>query len=163
MSDDQIINQIAHSFSNYNLRDIEEITRSELHFTIAGFILCSCFIDQLSGFRYKSRKVKSRYIEFVKNYLPKYDGKNLYEDLRNKLVHNYSVGSHYSLTSKAPQLHLQKSNNLINLNLEDFIKDLKEALDRYIEEVKNNQDIRKNALDWFHENGIIKLISNQPH
>ena len=93
MTDDQIIDQIVHSFSKYNLRDIQEINNNELDFTIAEFILCSCLIDQLSGFRYNTDKVGKRYKQFVKDYLPNYNSDELYDDLRNKLVHNYSVGS----------------------------------------------------------------------
>ncbi|QEC66729.1 hypothetical protein FRZ67_05210 [Panacibacter ginsenosidivorans] len=60
MTEDQIIDQIIHSFSNYSLRDIEEINNNKLDFTIAEFILCSCFIDQISGFRYNKEKVGER-------------------------------------------------------------------------------------------------------
>ena len=110
------------------MRDIVEINNNEkLEFTIAEFILCSCFIDQLSGFRYNTDRVGKRYRQFVKEYLPQYNSDELYEDLRNKLVHNYSVGSFYSLARKAPQLHLQKVNGVTHLNLENFILDLKTA------------------------------------
>ncbi len=54
MTDDQVIDQIIHSFSKYNLRDIEEINNNKLDFTITEFILCSCFINQISGFRYNT-------------------------------------------------------------------------------------------------------------
>jgi hypothetical protein len=150
MSDNQIIDQIIHSFSRYNLRDIEEINKHEtLEFTIAEFILCSCLIDQLSGFRYNTDKVGKRYKQFVKDYLPNYNSDELYDDLRNKLVHNYSVGIYYALTRKAPHLHLQKVNDVTYLNLENFIIDLKAALDKYIVELRNNNDIRKRALSWY--------------
>ena len=160
MTDDQIIDQIVHSFSKYNLRDIEEINNHEnLEFTIAEFILCSCFIDQISGFRYNTDKVGKRYRQFVKDYLPNYNCDELYEDLRNKLVHNYSVGSFYALTRKAPHLHLQKVNGVTRLNLENFIADLKTALDKYILELGNDGDIRRKALCWFSEYKIIGMTS----
>ncbi len=159
MTDDQIIDQIVHSFSKYNLRDIQEINNNELDFTIAEFILCSCFIDQVSGFRYNTDKVGKRYRQFVKDYLPNYNSDDLYEDLRNKLVHNYSVGSFYGLTRKAPHLHLKNVNSLIHLNLENFISDLKTALDKYISELRTDRDIRRKALCWFTEYKIIGLVS----
>jgi hypothetical protein len=160
MTDNQIIDQIIHSFSQYNLRDIEEINNHEkLDFTIAEFILCSCLIDQVSGFRYNTDKIGKRYRQFVKDYLPDYHPDELYEDLRNKLVHNYSVGSNYRLTRKAPHLHLSKDNEGIYLNLENFISDLKGALEKYILELNSNGDIRRKALCWFSEYKIINLIS----
>jgi len=159
MTDDQIIDQIIHSFSKYNLRDIEEINKNQLDFTIAEFILCSCLIDQLSGFRYNTNKVGKRYRQFVKDYLPSYNHNELYEDLRNKLVHNYSVGSFYGLTRKATHLHLQKVNGVTLLNLENFISDLKSALDKYILELKKDSDIKRKALCWFSDYKIIGLTS----
>jgi hypothetical protein len=136
--DNEIIEQIINSFTNFNLRDIEEINKYVNDYTIAEFILCSCLIDQLSGFRYNSDKVGKRYKEFVKEYLKKYNPDELYNDLRNKLVHNYSVGSHYGLTRNAKHLHLKKVNGLLHLNLEDFILDLKSAIDKYILELRND-------------------------
>jgi len=160
MNDEQIIEQIIKSFTDFNLRDIIEINNHEkLEFTIAEFILCSCLIDQLSGFRYNTDKVGKRYRQFVKDYLPKYNSDELYEDLRNKLVHNYSVGSFYGLTRKAPHLHLQIVDGKLYLNLEDFIADLKIALDKYIYELRNDNEIKRKALCWFTEYKIIGLIS----
>lgn len=159
MTDDQIIDQIIYSFLKYNLRDIQEINNNKLEFTIAEFILCSCFIDQISGFRYNTDKVGKRYRQFVQDYLTSYNPTELYEDLRNKLVHNYSVGSYYGLTRKAPHLHLQNINGVTHLNLENFIVDLQKALDKYVLELKNDNDIRKKAISWFSNYKIITLTA----
>lgn len=160
MTDNQIIDQIIHSFSKYNLRDIQEINNhKELEFTIAEFILCSCFIDQVSGFRYNTDKVGKRYRQFVKDYLPNYNSDELYEDLRNKLVHNYSIGNYHGLTRNAPHIHLQKINGITHLNLESFISDLKIALDKYVFELKNDSDIRRKALCWYTEYKILTQTS----
>ena len=67
MNDDEIIDQIIYSFSKYNLRDIEEINNQELDFTIAEFILCSCLIDQISGFRYSCNEVGKRHIRLLRS------------------------------------------------------------------------------------------------
>lgn len=160
MTDDQIIDQIIHSFSKYNLRDIKEINNhKELEFTIAEFILCSCFIDQISGFRYNTDKVGRRYRQFIKEYLFTYNADELYEDLRNKLVHNYSVCNYYSLTRKAPNLHLQKINGVTILNLENFIDDLEMALEKYTLELRNDSEIRRKALCWYTEYKILTQTS----
>ncbi|HEY6503966.1 MAG TPA: hypothetical protein VIZ28_08340 [Chitinophagaceae bacterium] len=155
MTDNQIIDQIAHSFTRFNLRDIQEINNNQLDFTIAEFILCSCLIDQISGFRYNTHKVGKRYRQFVKDYLPNYNSDDLYDDLRNKLVHNYSVGIHYRLTRKAAHLHLQNVNGDIYLNLENFIADIRTALEKYFSELANDKTIRQNALSWFGQHKII--------
>lgn len=157
LNDNDIIEQIIHSFTKFNIRDIEEINNNKLDFTIAEFILCSCLIDQVSGFRYNTDKVGKRYRQFVKDYLTNYNPDELYEDLRNKLVHNYSVGSHYGLTRNAKQLHLKKENGILHLNLEDFIFDIKIALDKYFNELRTDNDIRRKALCWYTEYKIISL------
>jgi hypothetical protein len=155
MTDNQIIEQIVNSFIRFNLRDIQEIYNNEREFTIAEFILCSCLIDQISGFRYNTDEVGKRYRQFVKEYLPRYNSDALYNDLRNKLVHNYSIGSRYRLTSKAMYLHLQEVDGNIYLNLSDFIADIRSALDQYFSQLKNDKVIRQNAISWFHQHKII--------
>jgi hypothetical protein len=149
MTDAQIIDQIIHSFTQYNLRDITEINNNQLDFTIAEFILCSCLIDQISGFRYNTDKVSKRYKEFVQEYLPMYNSDDLYDDLRNKLVHNYSIGSRYRLIRNSMQLHLQEMDGFIYLNLENFIADLRNALNKYFHELKNDAKIKQKALSQF--------------
>ena len=62
LNDNDIIEQIIHSFTKFNIRDIEEINNNKLDFTIAEFILCSCLIDQVSGFRYNTDKVGKRQV-----------------------------------------------------------------------------------------------------
>jgi len=156
MTDDEIIDQIIFSFTRYNLRDIQEINNNELEFTIAEFILCSCFIDQISGFRYNTDKVGKRYQQFVKDYLPRYNADELYDDLRNKLVHNYSIGSHYRLMRRNMHRHLQEESGNIFLNLEDFIADMRDATDKYFFELRNDMNIRRNTIYWFQQHKIIR-------
>src|SRR5580698_2897595 len=128
LTEDQILDQIEYSLRNYALRDIKVISNSDT--VIACFMLCSCFIDQMSGFRYNRSGVKSRFLEFVNTYLKKYDPENLHSDLRNKLVHNYSLGNSYSLTKEYHYFHLNPSKENAQrrlLNLDRFIEDLEEA------------------------------------
>ena len=156
--EDDIISEILYSFEKYNLRDIKEInsTKQELEFTIAVFILCSCIIDHLSGFRYATDRVKYRYIKFVQEYLPQYDAEELNNDLRNRLVHNYSLGGYYALTRSKPQGSFKIPKYKI-LNLDDFIIDLENCLKRYRVEVQTDPQIRHNALQWYDKYKIIKL------
>jgi hypothetical protein len=158
MTDEEIIDQIVHSFTNYNLRDIQEINKNHFEFTIAEFILCSCIIDQISGFRYNARKVGNRYKRFVKEYLPRYNSDDLYDDLRYKLVHNYSLGNHYKLIRKVNYLHLQEHEGFIYLNLEDFIADIRQALEKYVFELRIDNNIKQLALSWYAEHKILTQI-----
>ena len=155
--DDHIIDQIEHSLRNYNLRDIKKI--SQIDTVLASFTLCSCFIEQMSGFRYANVKHKTGRImfeNFVRDYLGMYDAEKLRNDLRNKLVHNYSLGDTYSLTMGAPNDHLQidKYGRLI-LNLENFISDLENAFNSWISELRTDNEIRSNALIWYEQYKIL--------
>jgi len=160
---DPIINQIIKSFSQYNIRDIQEIGKladaNNMDFVIAEFILCSCLIDQLSGFRYNSDEVGCRYRQFVRDYLPKYDPKELYHDLRNRLVHNYSIGKFYELARRTDTSQPPIASKSTRLFLNEFILDLENALNKFVFELTTNIDIRNNALKWYDKYKIIGSIS----
>ncbi len=70
-----------------------------------------------------------RFKDFVMNYLPKYNVKKLYEDLRCGLVHSYSEGGSYVFTdANRAGFHFNTTpKGKIILNLEDFLSDLREA------------------------------------
>lgn len=160
MTEEQIIEQIIHSFTNFCLRDILEINNINTDFTIAEFILCSCLIDQVSGFRYNTNSVGKRYKQFVKDYLPNYKPDELYYDLRNKLVHNYSVGRYFGLMRGQPDWHLKLGLGLKYLNLENFIEDLQSAIEKFCFELKSNLVIRENAIKWYNKHKIITLTGS---
>lgn len=107
---------------------------------MGAFILASCFIDYLAGFRYGKKTQREDYMNFVREYFgDKYDPDNLYEDLRCKLVHNYSEGGSYTFTDNHPELHKKKINDgRILLNLEDFVSDIEIALNTYFDELKQD-------------------------
>ncbi len=165
MTEDQIIDQIEHSLRNYSLRDIKLISSQDT--VIASFILCSCFIEHICTFRYGMSKLlgDKEFTNFVSDYLnrdypEKYDAKKLRSDLRNKLVHNYSLGETYALVMGQHHLHLQKHNEtVIFLNLENFIIDLERAFNLYIEELRSNtDDFRELALKAFDKVKIIGIL-----
>ncbi len=160
MNEEEIINHIEHSLRNYDLRDIKLI--SEQDTVIASFILCSCFIEHICTFRYGMKKTLNdkEFCAFVDEYLDaKYNSEKLRKDLRNKLVHNYSLGQTYVLVQRHPDLHLKPYNrNQQYLNLENFINDLENAFNKYIQELRSNKDnLRALALDAFNAVKIIGL------
>lgn len=151
--EESLIYHVIDSLKNIALSDIRKVSSEDN--VLASFILCSCFIDQVSGFRYNQDAVKSRYQKFVGEYLPNYNPKKLYEDLRNKLVHNYSLGDTYSLTRLSPQLHLKIVGVRIIINLENFISELEDAFTRYEDDLKSNSQAKSNALTWFERFNIL--------
>jgi hypothetical protein len=160
LSKSEILAVVENSFRNFALRDIILLKDFKPPVPLAVFILCSCFIDQVSGFRYNRDSPKSRFIEFVNEYMPAYDSKSLVEDLRNKLVHNYSVGAEkYVLTGELEVFHLKSiiPGSPITLSLPIFIKDLQDAFESYISDLKSNPQVKDNCISWYNENRIFTL------
>src|SRR5579863_436226 len=107
LSDDEKIDQIILSLREYDFGDIKKVRQQDAN--IAAFILCGCFIDHVSRYRYYNIKTDTvRFQNFTDNYLPSFTGKGktLYVRLRSSLVHNYSVKGHYLLCWGDPSMHL---------------------------------------------------------
>ncbi|HEY4877241.1 MAG TPA: hypothetical protein VIH86_16810 [Puia sp.] len=152
------IEYIIKSLKDFALRDIKKIGIEDN--VLASFILCSCFIEQVSGFRYarvSHRTGKGMFEDFVKEYLPNYDPKKLREDLRNKLVHNYSLGDSYSLVRNSKELHLTKLGTRQIINIENFIEELENAFALYENDLNTKEDVRNNALKWYETFHIIGM------
>ncbi len=144
------LQQIEKSLREIAYADLLETVKHEL--VIPAFILCSCLIEQILTFRYGSINIGSNEFQyFVKEYLPKYNGKALRDDLRNRLIHNFSLGETYILTHKNPNGHLKNYNSqrepIIKtiLNLEDLVEDLGQALNTFCHQLKTDSQIRGNA------------------
>jgi hypothetical protein len=143
--DEKIITNIITAFKSYALGDIKFVSSSGK--VIAGFILASCFIEQLSAYRYARKPCHETFKEFVEDYLPGYKELDLYSDLRNRLVHNYSIGTKYYITNSMS--HLSNLEDKKFLNLSDFTKDLEIAFNKYQDELRGNSVIRDNAFLWY--------------
>ena len=160
-SHDEILNTIENSFRSFALRDIQVLRTCNPPVPIAVFILGVCLIDQLAGFRFNSGATKARFMDFVKTYMPGYNAESLAEDLRNKLVHNYSIGNEaYVLSDELSGFHLQpidpNSKSKV-LDLSSFIADLEKAIEDYMGEIRSNPECRNNAIQWYSQNRIFVL------
>lgn len=164
MNDQEKIDAIKNSLSRMALSDIK---RAQLHCSpVASFILCSCLIDAMAGFRYgwtknDERSNRKLYIDFVKNYLHGYDPVDLYTDLRCGLVHNYSAGYRYAFISKNPDWHRVIRNNFIYINLGNFVSDIESAMHKYFSELDRDNEIRQLAMRRYDSLNII--VKNEPN
>jgi hypothetical protein len=148
-SDDKKIEEIIHSFKEYAIRDI----RVNLENPIAAFMLCSCLIDQLAGFRYNHPINKNReyYRKFIDDYLPRYNSLKLYENLRCKLVHGYSISEYLAISVEHNPLE-GFSDNMFSANtvtVRQLFNDLRSAFEILCNDFENNPIVRKNALDRY--------------
>jgi hypothetical protein len=165
----KVIGVIEKSLREHDLADIKEVAK--INRPIAGFILCSCFIEHICTFCYAPDRVSDKdFIRFVVEYLNPvaervYKPNELREDLRNKLVHNYSIGASYGLMGKEDFKHRDPHPKLPAkevLKLDDFVNELEQAFNRYITDLKEDKGaLQSNAVLAFHYHNIIGLSNLQ--
>lgn len=161
MTDDAKIKIIIDSLRDNALEDIKRAAMGGSK--IGAFILCSCLIDAVAGFTKGGDTQGADYKTCIGKYLPTYNGQNLYEDLRCKLVHSYSEGGSYWFTDSKPNLHHTKHmDGKIIVNLETFITEIETALTAYSNELTNttNFALRAKAVKRFDGNGIIQVVAS---
>jgi len=153
--DDESINILCVGLKQRAYGEIQDLTRGDT--VLASFMVCCCFIEQMATYRYGTTNVGSKeFIEFAKEYLPAYDPFGLRNDLRNKLVHNYALGRKYALTARNHELHLEgiRSGKQV-INLENFVADLGDAINRLVTQLRDDPGIKKNALKVMHKIHVI--------
>jgi hypothetical protein len=90
--------------------------------------------------------VKTNYICFCEEFLKQYDAEKIYFDLRNMLVHEYSIGTHYIIrVEHDPKVHLLKEFNSdkITIDIESFIADIERAFNKLNECISQNSNYEK--------------------
>jgi len=118
------------------------------------FILAHCAILSLSGFYAGTKDTGgATYREFIAAFFPSgYDPRALWKDLRNSLVHAYTLTSTYILAHRHPEKHLQQERNvksertgkpadLTYLNLENFLNDLRQAALSYFQKAGTDPEL----------------------
>src|SRR5687768_1095847 len=118
-NEDDVIEDLIHSFTTYGLGDIKHNTNKP----IAAFILSICFIDQLASFRYmRKMSLTDRWEKFIVDYMPTYSGMEIYKYFRNTLVHNYSSRGKFALTNEETfKEEYLKTRDTIIINTNAFI------------------------------------------
>ena len=119
-----------------------------------SFILVHCAILGLSGFHAGAKDTNGNtYRQFIVDFFPKvYDAHKLWKDLRNSLVHAYTLTRSYVLAHRHPERHLclmkgVKSErtgipaDLTFLNFENFLDDFEEAARLYFERAQKEPEL----------------------
>ena len=143
-TDNEKIEDLIGCFKNYAFSDIH-FNESRI---ISAFILCSCLIDQLASFAYDSEEYnETNYEKFISDYLPQYERRRLYRNLRCKIVHNYTLSPHLALAKDRPQIYSNSTyHDSSTLYLTEFISELEVAFNSFSTDLRNNTLVRKNAL-----------------
>ncbi|HNY35974.1 MAG TPA: hypothetical protein PLD14_01720 [Candidatus Pacearchaeota archaeon] len=160
MSKQEIIKRITLSIKEMALGDVKRamIGKSKM----GSIILGSCLMDCLATFYYGNCSTGKNYRSFVDKFLPQYDSRNFYEDLRCKLVHDYSEGGSYVFKDNKPIEHLKKykKSNKIIINLENFVEELEKIVDDYLKLITNDDVAYKNALKRIKSLGLLGIIKD---
>ena len=160
LTDDERIARIVLAFREYALGDI--LCAIKTGKPIAAFILCSCFIDQMTAYRFNPtrRENREKYIEFIRLYLPEYVPLDLYDRLRCKLVHNYTVDEHLSLATDEFLTDTDTKNiNVNSITAKKLYTDLSRAFADLKKDMENEGEARINALLRFKD--APTLIENE--
>jgi len=153
-----VVWQIKHVLTRMAFNDI--IRASKGGSKMGAFILASCFIDYLAGFRYGKETTRKDYIAFVSGYFDKklYDPEKLYTALRCKLVHQYSEGGAYTFTFNRPDLHnTSDEDGKKILNLEQFVRDVESSMDRYFAQLEQDYALQELAEKRYHQSGLLDV------
>jgi hypothetical protein len=119
-----------------------------------SFILVHCAILSLSGFNSGSRDTTgATYRKFIADFFPMgYDPDKLWRDLRNHLIHAYTITRSYVLAHKHPEKHLSVEKNikseltgiptdLTYLNFENFLDEFEKSAISYFQKAKSDPDL----------------------
>lgn len=124
---------------------------------VGAFILWTCAIDYFGGLYsgYTSQgATKARFREFIKKYMSRYDFEKI-EDLRWSLQHYYSphhfVLYHENSLEANKDLHLTQTTKGIMLHLGWAVKDLEDAVQRYYEDLKNDDTSKLKLWKYYKE------------
>lgn len=114
----------------------------------AAFILSSCLIEAAGHYVTGTDGSEASFTAFVTEYMPAYDPTILYKVLRCRMVHNYTstrkvgaVTRSYLLTHNQRFAHLQQDTgnaDVVYLNVQDFVIDVKDALLEFFKVVRAN-------------------------
>ena len=147
MIEDERIGQIIHSFGHYALNNVKENKDR----SIAAFILGCCLIDQLACFRFNE---EGKWEEFVKKYMTMYKSMELCDSIRNKLVHNYSLGGYYKIGFGGRDKTEELPYTVIHVD--DFIENLDTAFNLFCDDLRDRKhEARLAAINWHREHGIL--------
>ena len=174
MRDKRVLEKVIYSLHEMAFKDILRAVKWDPNETlnpeskleeggalVGAFILGCCLIDAMACYCYNEDGTRETYEGFCKDYLPnegenKYDAYALYYSLRCGLVHNYlpcntkgNSSVNYKLTHNEVDKHLHsvpEDNKTIYLNLQNFVCDVKKAMDKFFKAIDEGRKVSKKVL-----------------
>ena len=162
---EELVKNLDKAFASIALEDIKRAVHIDTNTTMAVFILGSCFIESLAGFYCGQTdpnsygKSKDQFVEFVTKYLPKYNPQDMWQSLRNGLVHSYTDKGKYLYVNKKRDLHhLQHQGRGLFINDENFVEELENAYEQFRYDVLNDPNIFLKTQQRFDAFGVMHIL-----
>lgn len=123
-------------------------------------------IDVLARLSSEDRRDKARYEWFVETYFPSEYARDdvpgqLYVGLRNSGLHYLSVGRRLALMDGQMDrpMHLERDEHGRRIiRLEEFVRDLRVAVDRWEEDLQQNEALRTRVLERERHNPVFEVV-----
>jgi hypothetical protein len=151
--EDQLIEAIIFTFKVSFISDINQ-SRDR---SIAVGQLSACLLEHLSGYLFPG-PVGERVARFVDIYMEQYGELGLYGLLRNSLDERLADRLGAVMTGVPGRLREDGSVRLDRKSvLETFIRDLEAAVDRALDDLLADRQMRRQALDWLQEHPVVEF------
>lgn len=126
---------------------------------VAAVILICCAIDCLARYRYgcvDGRHVGNSFKNFIKDYFnsattfsgKNYDCEDIYNGLRNTIVHGYSLGCDLGLVHQSNKEHLSIVGTRVIIDVFSLYFDLEKAYEKYTHELSDGQHLEEFCRRW---------------
>jgi len=134
-----------------NLLEPDRSTQDYHRPFVAAVILTCCAIDVLAAFRYGKEKndvgetfkcfLRNYFIETITKSKKSYNVDDVYNGLRNALLHGYSLNNDLALSHDDEGKHLNRTGNYITVDVFMFYYDLEQVYKKYKEELRGGKHI----------------------
>ena len=119
---------------------------------LVAFILVSAAIDFMAGFlegidRFDPSSSDKIFKRFVEKYMPQYNAKYVYRNVRCRFAHNYTIGDGVALIHQNSNAHdpLGSHGGKI-INFENFYADFRIGVERYFIDLQKDKGLQKRFL-----------------
>ena len=129
---------------------------------VGSLILGICALDVLGGFYCGVKRTSNEtFKKFIKEYLPhsnEYLSRNVYTNMRNKLVHAYSTKG-FKYTSDHPEKHLiRDGDGRLWIHVHSFINEVEQATRSYIMDLPVKDELWTNFKQKWSRDPLLRPI-----
>ena len=144
---------------------LDGIDRTAATFPLGALHLAASLIDVLARLTSREKDDLRRYEHFFREYFPvEYNANDLpaqlYSGLRSVGLHNLSVGRNLALMDGQMHVspHLAVVNGLTIVRMEEFLQDLRSAIGKWENSLRDNAGLRKLIVHLERQNPVFEVV-----